>query len=401
MDSRGWWMRAIALGYVWGGAAAACHGEALGDGPRRAPSADAEFDPTVIALRDRSASGFLAATPGYAWNFPSDHWFHPGYKTEWWYFTGHLQDLETGSDRFAYQFTFFRVGLPPGALQLDSTWSTDAFVMVHVALSDLEVKDHRFSEVLYRVNPTLGGFGEEPDPLIAWSKAASGTPGRWTLRWTGHGFALEAYDARQGFGFSLRTEEKKTLIFQGPEGLSRKGDDENQASLYYSFTRLKTEGSVSVDGKRYAVVGESWMDKEFGSSMLSTEQVGWDWFSLQFDDGRELMIYVLRNPTGGLDHASGTLVAADGGLRYLDASDWILDAKRWWSSSEGRAYPVEWTLDIDDSRFHIEAVFDDQENRGEVVPGLRYWEGAVDVTDSGSGEHRGRGFLEMTGYAER
>ena len=60
---------------------------------------------------EKTPEGFLIARPGYAYRFPRDHASHPGYKTEWWYYTGHLQS-ESG-ERFGFQWTFFRSALRP------------------------------------------------------------------------------------------------------------------------------------------------------------------------------------------------------------------------------------------------------------------------------------------------
>lgn len=350
----------------------------------------------TTALRNDGAD-WKIAKPGYAWTFPRDHWAHEGYRTEWWYFTGHLDDVNTGAPRFAFQITFFKVGLAPNETDYDSNWSTDSLVMAHFALSDIKRQEHRFSESLHRVVPGLAGIGVEPDPELIWVRAPAGTDGRWTLTWNGTGFDLRSKDTRKGFAIDLQTEPTKPLIFQGPEGLSRKGEKPTQASLYYSFTRLATRGTVQIDGETVAVQGESWMDKEFGSSMLGDHQVGWDWFSLQLNDDEELMLYVLRDRDGGVDHASGTRVFRGGHVEYFDERKWTLRVTREWRAPAGATYPVAWFLNVAGRSLKIESRFDDQENRGSSISDLAYWEGAVSVRDA-SGTQVGRGFVEMTGY---
>ncbi len=236
-----------------------------------------------------------AAQPDYSWSFPQDHWARSGYRKEWWYFTGHLSSRENPERRFGYQFTFFRIGLRSELPPLDSHWATSNLIMGHAAISDLEGKRHIFSEILYREVSFLGGFGSYPESLIAWSRAPAGTAGTWELHWNGEGFDFKMQDQVQGIAFQLSTHPLKPLVFQGPNGYSRKGEDSRAASQYYSFTRLVTQGSLSVDGETFQVDGESWMDKEFGSHQLAENQVGWDWFSLQLEDGREVMLYHLRN----------------------------------------------------------------------------------------------------------
>jgi len=349
------------------------------------------------------------ARPDYAWDFPRDHWARDGYKTEWWYFTGHLE-ADSG-ERFGYQFTFFRIGLLRERPKVDSAWGAKDLIMGHAALSTLSLFDqgrknkissggsHRFSEVLYRAVPLLGGFGTFPDSVIAWSRAPAGTVGTWELKWNREGFDFRAKDEELGFSFSLSTRPVKPLIFQGPGGYSKKGAGENAASQYYSFTRLRTEGSVSVDGQTFAVTGQSWMDKEFSTHSLTSGQVGWDWFSLQLDDGRELMLYVLRDGEGKADYARGTLVESDARVKYLGRDAFAISVIASWTSPSGDSYPSEWRISLSDASLDlvVRSLMADQENRSQLVPTLRYWEGAVEVM-SPEGKRVGVGFVEMTGY---
>jgi predicted secreted hydrolase len=349
---------------------------------------------TISSLALVLTLGWTDAKADYAWSFPRDHWAHAGYKTEWWYFTGHLES--GGQQRFAYQFTLFKVGLNATSTAA-SDWSTEALVMGHLAITDLATGEHRFSEVVQRLAPSLGGFGAPMDGHVAWCRAPAGTAGTWNLDWQ-EGFRFDARDSRQKFALSLTTHEAKPLVFQGPHGLSRKGSDARSASLYYSETRLDTRGTVELDGKTYAVTGESWMDKEFGSNLLAQGQVGWDWLSLQLADGRELMLYVLRDAGGGIDWASGTLVAKDGMPTYLGRDDFTVTASGAWESPQsGARYPMHWRVEVPGQAvsLEVEPLARAQENVSHVIPKLFYWEGAVTVSGSASG----RGFVELTGYA--
>lgn len=348
---------------------------------------------------------FQNARAGFAWQFPRDHWAHPEYRSEWWYFTGHLETAaEDGAPprRFGYQVTFFRVGLMPERPPGTSTWLSRGLVMGHLAISDLGTSRHHFREVLRRETPLLGGFPEPGtgDSRLAWVQAPAGTNGTWNLRWQDGGFGFEALDEAEGVGLSLRAEPGRPRIFQGPGGLSKKTDSGDSASLYYSYTRLRTQGTLRLAGEEFEVTGESWMDKEFGSSKLAADQVGWDWFSLQLNDARELMIYVLKREDGSVSHARGTLVDQDGSVTYLGPEAWQLKATRYWRSPEtGGSYPVAWTLALPERglAMRIEAAFDAQENVSALIPGMAYWEGAVDVQDA-EGKPAGRGFVELTGY---
>jgi predicted secreted hydrolase len=343
-----------------------------------------------------------SAEPDYAWSFPRDHWAHPAYKTEWWYFTGIVTDDADSTRRFGYQFTFFRVGLTPDSLSFRSAWATSALIMGHASVTDLATGAHVFSEVLYRPNDLLGAFGDPGDSLIAWSRGPYGTDGHWTVAWNGDGFDFHMRDDAQQMAFGFTTRPVKPRIFQGPNGYSRKGTGPTAASLYYSFTRLATEGTVTIGSDTFTVSGESWMDKEFGSNQLADDQVGWDWFSLRLDDGRDVMLYLVRADEGD-DYARGTVVGPDGSVRYLDASDWALTATDTWRSDmTGATYPHRWRLGIPSLDLDVLIVpfVADQENVTVLVPGLFYWEGAVHVRTR-NGSPVGEGYVELTGYGTR
>lgn len=355
------------------------------------------------ALAAAGGMGFRPATPGHAWSFPRDHWSHPGYRTEWWYFTGQLRsDAPPGRD-LGYQLTFFRIGLSPEKPALDSPWAAANLVMVHAAVTDLGSGEHVFSEVLWREVPLLGAFESFPRRPLAWARAPAGTDGTWTLDLAGEAFQLAVEDRARGLSFRLSARPEKPVVLQGPEGFSRKAAEEGFASLYYSVTRLATEGTVTLRGRAWRVRGQSWMDREIGSSQLAPSQVGWDWFGLQLADGRDLMLYVLRRADGSADFARGTLVAADGSARWLAAGDFTVRARgAWRSPATGATYPAGWSVEVPSAGLALEVdpAAQDQEVRAAHAGGVFYWEGAVRVRDA-AGRASGAGYVELTGYGEK
>lgn len=341
------------------------------------------------------ATEWTAARPDYVWSFPRDHRAHPGYRTEWWYFTGHLED--EGGERFGYQFTLFRIGLSPDSLTIGSDWAARDLVMGHASISDLSHGEHRFSELLYRAMPLLGGFPRS-DSLLAWSRAPVGTEGRWTVAWNGDGFSFAMRDDARAMAFDLRTRPLKPLVFQGPNGFSVKGRATGAASQYYSFTRLATEGRLELDGKSYDVTGTSWMDKEFSSNQLEPGQTGWDWWSLQLEDGRDLMLYRMRRGDE-TDFARATLVSANGTARYLEPSEWSTSANgAWKSDATGATYPAGWRVSVPSEglELSVRPELGDQEDVS-TLTGVHYWEGAVSI-ESAQGARLGQGYVELTGY---
>ncbi len=356
-----------------------------------------------------STSTFRPADPAHAWSFPRDHFARPGYRNEWWYFTGTLASAEGG--RFGFQLTFFKVGLLPERPAFASAWASAGMVMAHLAVTDPGAGRHHFSEVLWRESPLLGGFGAAPGPLVAWAKAPAGTPGRWTLELVApQGAApgaasepttwrLEARDDRQGLALSLALAPRRATVLQGPNGYSRKAAAPGFASEYYSQTRLTAGGRLQVGGAPVEVEGEGWMDREVGSSLLAPGQVGWDWFALRLDDGRDLVLYLLRRADGSVDWSSGALIGPGGAVRALAPGDWTLRALRRWRSPEtGADYPVAWRLEVPsaDLDLTLSPDLEGAENRSALVHGLYYWEGPV--TLSTAGRRIGEGYVELTGY---
>jgi len=186
--------------------------------------------------------------------------------------------------------------------------------------------------------------------------------------------------------------------------VSRKGEGRGRASHYYSLTRLRTEGSLIVRGETLPVSGWSWMDHEFGSTELASDQVGWDWWSLQFEDGTELMLYNIRKKDGRPDpYSAGTWVAADGRATRLRQSDFkvaVLD--RWTSPHTKGVYPMKWRLSVPSIGLDVTVTptFPDQELDTAKSTQVIYWEGAATAEGTLAGRPlKGRAYVELTGYA--
>jgi predicted secreted hydrolase len=349
------------------------------------------------------APTFRVPPPDHRWSFPADHRAHPGYRNEWWYFTGTVEVDGDPGRRLGFQVTFFRVGLVPEAPPVDSGWAAADAVMAHVAVTDVSAGRHVFSEVLWRAVPLLGGFPPAPDPVVAWGRAPAGTAGRWEVRLDGAGFRLIARDEARGLALDLALAPWKPPALQGPNGLSRKSAEKGYASLYASLTRLATTGTIELGGRRLAVRGESWMDREVGSSQLAPDQVGWDWWGLRLRDGRDLMLSVLRRRDGTASWRNATLVERDGHVRLLAPDEWTArPTGSWRSDATGAIYPAGWEIAVPGQglRLSVTPELAAAENRSELVPGLFYWEGPVRVADE-RGAAAGEGYVELTGYGEK
>ena len=338
-----------------------------------------------------AADEWKIAEPGWRYEFPRDHHAHNEFKTEWWYFTGNLSDA--AGHRFGYQLTFFRQGIRPLA-QRDpalSRFVVNDLKFAHFTVTDVDGKRFHFDQKANR-----GAFGEagfDEGERLAWIDV-------WTL----------TFDERDHFELTaksneatihLRLETERPPVVHGENGISAKAGDEGHASHYYSLTRLKTTGEIVTNGRSNSVSGLSWFDHEWATNQLAPGQVGWNWLSVQFDDGTDLMLYQMRLENGQVDpSSSGTWIAADGTSVHLPNETFRLTPSKFWKSEKTTAnYPVSWRVELPDraADFSVKPLLENQELA--LLP-LAYWEGAIEVTGSREGKPiHGRGYLELTGYA--
>jgi predicted secreted hydrolase len=344
------------------------------------------------AMGGVAAEGFARATEVRPFVFPEDHGPHEAFRTEWWYFTGNLE-TEAGK-RFGFQFTIFRQALAPIAPTRSSRWATRDVWFAHFAVGDGARGTFTALERFERGAQGLAGARAEPFLVRVGDWRAESVDGIET-------FPMRLDAAGEAIALDLVVDLEKPIVLQGDRGLSRKGPEPGNASFYYSATRLFARGSIIAGGTQHAVSGSAWLDREWSTSALSEGQTGWDWFAIQLDDGRELMLYRLRRADGKLDpHDSGTFVDRDGSTRKLGPGDVLYKPERRWTSAvSGSSYPVEWSLTIPLLELELEVTPLLEASELDVT--VRYWEGAIDVRGrEGTRPVAGRGFLEMTGYGQ-
>ncbi len=368
-----------------------------------------------VALAEESVpDGWQRALPGANYAFPADHEIHPDFKTEWWYFTGTLR-TEAGKD-YGYELTFFRQGTLPPTLQASrqtlapearSQFVQNDFKFAHFAISELSAGQFHFTQKISR-----GAFGEAGFGSVSVPATASPSPATVRLAWIddwslrpqpdGSWNISAKTDFPAPMSVDLEVVPTKPPVIEGVNGVSQKAAGQGNASYYYSFTRLKTSGTLTVGGdKAQPVTGESWFDHEWASNQLAQDQIGWDWFCFQFDDQTELMLYAMRRRDGSVDPvSSGTLVATDGQVEHLKFGEFTLRATRTWHSKQTDAtYPLAWQVEIPSRHlsFAVDSRLDSQEL---VLPPISYWEGAIRAEGRRGGQTlKGHGYMELTGYA--
>ncbi|NIP99944.1 MAG: carotenoid 1,2-hydratase [Nitrospinaceae bacterium] len=351
------------------------------------------FGTAASPAAEKPSNEFRQALPGFQFTFPRDFYSHDDFRIEWWYYTGHLE-AEPGRS-FGYQLTFFRVAVEGGRkIDNPSRWKVGQIYFAHMTLSDLNNGKFYFFERINRAG--VGQAGAASDRLHVWNE-------NWSL--TGQGKAHRLVASEGEVGLDLHLTPSKPLVIHGKNGVSQKGDAPGTASHYFSFTRMPTEGQVTLKDQTFQVKGLSWMDHEFSSSQLSEDQVGWDWFSIQLDNGTELMLYSLRKRDGTIEpHSGGTWVAAEGRATPLGLSDYTVRATgQWTSPRSGAVYPAGWILGVNkyDLRLTVTPEMNGQELHHLRSISSSYWEGSVRVTGTVAGQPvQGRGYVELVGYSK-
>lgn len=345
-------------------------------------------------LHDDGVQGYARALEPRTFSFPDDHGPHPDYRNEWWYVTGNLDG--SSGERFGFELTIFRFALIPepesGHDTHSSAWRTRQVYIGHFAVTDVD--NARFHVSQRHARAALGLAGATANPFHVWvedwwlKEFPAGDRAAWLLHATDPQFEL-----------TLTLSPRKEPVLNGVDGLSQKSGEPGNATFYYSVPRLQSTGTLRIEEDIYDVSGLAWLDREWGSSALSKEQQGWDWFALQLSDGSDLMFYSLRRNDGSIDiHSAGTWIPAAGDNVHLTNEDVRIEVRDYWENPEGDRYPAAWTLSVPklDLRLAIDPVLDAQE----LTTDVRYWEGAVDVQGRRQGQRiEGRGYVELTGYA--
>jgi predicted secreted hydrolase len=358
--------------------------------PATIPSAEVQV-PDIPGVNVDIPAGFVVADGARPLTFPSDFGAHDDFRTEWWYYTGNLQTAE--ERHFGFELTIFRVGLLPPTVELpaDSQWYNHSAYFAHFTLSDIASERFYAFERFSRPGPGLAGA--QAEPYRVWLED-------WNITERSQGiYRLQA--SQEELTLDLTLTDEMGVILHGENGYSRKGENAGNASYYYSQPRLRADGFIQIEGNHYPVNGLAWKDHEFSSGALDENQIGWDWFSLQFEDGSSLMLFQLRERGGATSSSSsGTFITAEGEPQPVQNTGFeitVLD--QWRSPHTGGVYPSAWELRLEkpDCLLQVQPWIADQEVH---FPTVTYWEGAVRFEGSCNGAAAlGNGYIELTGYA--
>jgi len=324
----------------------------------------------------RAAAALLTPTAGFQpIEFPRDEAPHD-MLTEWWYYTGHL--TTAAGDRYGFEFVVFqanRFGFPTG-------------YAAHFAITDGQRQVFAYDQ---RISTQSQPTAERGFDLVL---------GDWEMRGSDGTDALRATMA--DYGIDLVATATKPAALHNGTGYVSLGDLGN--SYYYSRTRMRVDGTLTDHGEAVAVSGEAWMDHQWGN-FIPVGSEGWDWFSVQLDDGTDLMLYLVHDATGALLSTYGTTVDLDGTARDLTSDELrVQPTGSWTSPTSGATYPSGWTIAIParQATLTLTPTIPNQELDTRASTGVIYWEGEVAVSGSWDGAATiGLGYVELTGYSDR
>ncbi len=351
---------------------------------------------TLFVCTGLLAQHWQIAQPGYRFEFPRDYFSHPEYQTEWWYYTGNVH--APNGHKFGFELTFFRVGLhlpEPTKTEGEKTWRPDEVYLAHFAISDPDAGKFYEVERINRAGPGLAGASLAD--MQIWN-------GNWKVRWDSTNGAEQHLQAvSDQFSLDLILKPSKPLVIHGQNGIMKKGPQIGEASHYLSFTRLLASGLLGDAHSQYKLDGIAWMDHEFFSAPPDNAIVGWDWFSIQLNDGEELMLYRLRQKSGEISkYSSGTYIDSRGTAHFLNNSEFsLVPGGNWKNPQSGTQYPLEWKISVPSLHLNLTETtrLKNQELLSRTTLTPAYWEGAVQYEGQlGNGPIRGLGYLEMTGY---
>jgi len=355
----------------------------------------------LLALGVLAWAGPAAALPARTLAFPRDHGSHPDLRTEWWYLTGQARTGPTPGRLWGFQITFFRSRVD-ATQGLQSAFAARQLLFAHAALTDLQGGRQLHDQRIARAGFGIAQAAEDDTNihLRDWSlvRQATTAPGasRYQIRAQADGFALE-----------LDCTSTQPILLQGDAGLSRKGPDASQASYYYSQPQLAVTGAITLGGRRMTVTdapgpdNRAWLDHECSQALMHPDAVGWDWIGMNLDDGGALTAFQLRRADGSALWAGGSWrqAGASHAQAFGPGAVRFTPLRRWHSASSGTLYPVEWRVDTPAGSFTVRALLDAQELDSRGSTGAIYWEGLSELRDA-AGRALGRGYLEMTGYAQ-
>ncbi len=328
----------------------------------------------LLPLREASSERSLT--------LPEDQGAHFDAKTEWWYYTGHLQTED--DKKYGFELVFFKFYIP----FMPFKWLINPVYTAHFAMVDEDTGHFTYAT---RIDfPRIWEAGADKDHYRVWN-------GEWEAESIKGAHHLRA--SMKDYAINLSLYPSKEAVFHGDQGIVDMG--KGGKSYYYSYTRMKVNGLLKIKGTVKKVKGTAWMDHQWGSWNWDGFK-DWDWFSIQLNNGSELMLFNFLDSRGVvMKESGGTIVYPNGDVKHLKSSDfYVYSLNKWVSPHTRKVYPINWHITIPDYGidFQVHPVNLDQEIR-DIHMGKIYWEGPAKVKGRfGKQSVSGVSYVELTGF---
>ena len=318
-------------------------------------------------------------------SFPQDEGSH-NYLTEWWYYTGHLEAIDaSGTHRqYGFELVIFQV----------SRSNLPLLFPAHFAITDLSRNEFHYDQ-----RSVYTPREQVPEGSV--TKGINMRAADWSIQGANGHDHLQA--SMQNYAIDLNLSGSKPPILHNENGLITYGL--GGFSYYYSRTRMAVTGTLTDHNQPLQVTGQAWMDHQWGN-FLTLGGGGWDWYSLQFNDNAEMMLYFIRDASGAIISTYAGYIDANGKNTLLPATSLSFTALDHWTSPTTHiTYPFGWQVAINDPQVQatltIQPLLKNQELVANQSTGNTYWEGAVSIQGQHNGQSlRGQGYVELTGYTQ-
>ncbi|MGB0839452.1 MAG: lipocalin family protein [Chitinophagales bacterium] len=304
---------------------------------------------------------------------------------EWWYFTGHLHDVNT-QDTFGIEYVFFHF----------NPRKKDDYMMVNIAISDPQKDQFLYDYKVQKLdNPLAATLPIELD--------VSKKQEVWHIDGQEGIYHLKArMTTHKDAAIDLTTSIDKPIALHDGTGYAIYG--EIAKAGYYSYPRLSTKGTMEINGEVRTVEGDLWYDRQWDCMGVINRDVAWDWMSIQFDDPKEeLMLYIVHDYGKEIKVLGGTHLAANGTNTSLGQKDIEVEELEFWTSKASKStYPLKWQVKVPKLGYDvvINPVMPHQElgiNFTPLLPKMYYWEGMCRVKGTQNGKPiKGNSYVEIT-----
>lgn len=318
-------------------------------------------------------------------SFPEDEGRHPAEPIEWWYTSGHLKGKISGKT-YSFMLTYFHYpasnfdGFRILNLMDDATGTfyKDTRPVNYTQLSTTQLAIQ--ASVYTGGNESWMNLTDDENKLLPFQ------------------YSIKAGDSKVILDLTS-TATRRPLILDD-DGYLEQGL--SNYTYYYSLTRNKVEGKLTLNGITEEVEGESWIDRQYGNFNPLTAE-SYEWFHVQLSNGMDINLWNIFTPENKIpDTKKYKILAAyvNDNTQYT-TSDFTIERLGFnFMPDSSRCYASKWRLKS--SKNNLDLIISTKHKNEEIEWPFRFYEGATDVTGTVNGVSvSGFGFAELLHHYEK